>query len=102
MTYKLLFIYQKGCGACHDARPHFNKVVKQLSAQLIGRAVDMDTEKFPFPIVYTPTFCFIIPNSIGRKGGYFVTDPVKLGGDAVTADVLLKWMQECLNRYKAM
>jgi len=86
-------IFQKGCSACAEAKPEFKKL-EQMHPRLRYRMLDMDNLKnVPFPILYTPTF------HLSMKGGYYVTDPVKLN-EPLTAATLEKWLRNCFTHYK--
>jgi hypothetical protein len=85
----MTFVYMKGCGACHDAKPEFDRLAAFARSRIDFRIADIDSVKVDFPVPYTPTLHL----SIGGRS--FTTDGVRLGG-AMTAETMFGWIKQCV------
>lgn len=89
----MTFIYMKGCHACHDVKPEFDKLAQFAKSRIDFRIADIDEVKVSFPVPYTPTL------HLSLGGRSFVTDGVRLEGD-MTAEAMFNWVKACVAEVK--
>lgn len=85
MTGALTLIYAKGCPACEEVKPEFQKLSQRMPRIKFGMLdVDKPGVNLDFPVNFTPTLHFAF------EGKRYVTDPSIIG--PLDADLMQRWV----------
>lgn len=91
MTGALTLIYAKGCPACEEAKPEFQKLAQRMPRIKFGLLdVDKPGLNLDFPVNFTPTLHFAF------EGRRFSTDPSIIG--TFDADKMHRWMLAAIQK----
>jgi len=94
MTGALTLIYAKGCPACEEAKPEFQKLSQKLPWLKLGLLdVDRPGLNLDFPVNFTPTL------HLAFEGRRFVTDPSIIG--TFNVDVLQRWVMAAVQKARS-